>query len=232
MPLPMQRNPMKAIIFDCDGVLIDSEILYHEVQMHKLSEIGLRYDAQTFADRFTGSGEKLFRKNAGADYQKLYNKDILDSFWDELNTYKKEVFSTRLQTVSGIPALLESLSPVPLAIASSSNPVFLLEKLEWTKLKHFFGDHIYSGQNVPVSKPAPDIFLHTMEKMNCKPDECLVIEDSINGVKAGKAAGIHTIGFCGGSHCAPDHPDKLKQAGADEISMSVNDLKQILSSYI
>ncbi|MEN0001385.1 MAG: HAD-IA family hydrolase, partial [Pseudomonadota bacterium] len=114
--------------------------------------------------------------------------------------------------------LLGAIS-APKCVASSTQMAFLPGKLERTGLAPFFGDHVYSGDMVEHGKPAPDLFLHAARDMGgYEPTQTIVVEDSANGVRAGKAAGMFTIGFMGGSHAVGDHAQTLIAAGADVIA--------------
>lgn len=218
---------MEAILFDCDGVLIESEILYQEIQMQALADIGLVYEKESYVSRFMGIGNKAFYEEANNDHLQLFNEPLPRNFEQDLESFLEEEFEKRLQPVEGIAAILQKLSKSS-AVASSSRLDFLRKKLIHTDLDQFFTPHIYSADQVARAKPFPDLFLFAAEKIGVAPEKCMVIEDSENGVKAGKAAGMHVIGFCGASHCNDNHAHKLKSAGADDIAITVSELEELL----
>jgi beta-phosphoglucomutase-like phosphatase (HAD superfamily) len=111
-------------------------------------------------------------------------------------------------------------------VASSSLPERIALSLRVTGLSDLF-DHVFSASEVPRGKPAPDLFLHAANRMGVSPESCLVIEDSAAGVQAALAAGMRVIGFAGGSHCGPEHAEKLRQMGAAVVIKHMVDLSQV-----
>ena len=221
---------MKAIIFDCDGVLVDSEIIYKEVELAYLAEIGLIYEAKEFTRRFMGmTGERWYAEITD-DYTSQFAKPFPTDFRTRLKSHLLREFETRLTAVREIDTILTNVTSLPKAVASSSELDYLHRKLKKTELHSYFGEHIYSGEQVEHGKPAPDLFLFTAANLNIPAEECCVIEDSRNGVIAGKAANMHVIGFCGGSHCDEEHAQSLYDAGADHVAMTVGDLDAYLSA--
>jgi HAD superfamily hydrolase (TIGR01509 family) len=221
---------MRTIIFDCDGVLIDSEILYQEIQMQALADIGLTYERQAYVTRFMGTGDKNYYHEVGLDYMDKFETPLPKYFKPNLKKKLELEFAARLRPVRDIHSLLEGLI-APKAVASSSHLDFLHVKLKQTQLDHFFVPHIYSADMVPRAKPFPDLFLHTAQQLGAEPGACVVVEDSVNGVKAGIAAGMYVIGFCGGLHCDDAHALQLKNAGAQDIAMETNELMNKLNFH-
>lgn len=111
-------------------------------------------------------------------------------------------------------------------VASSSHHERIALALRVTGLAHHFGDAVFSSTMVERGKPAPDLFLHAAKAMGVEPAHCIVVEDSVAGVAAGKAAGMAVIGFTGGSHCGPDHRHLLVTAGADRVIHDMSELPQ------
>lgn len=218
---------MNAILFDCDGVLIESEILYQEIQMQALSELGLVYEKEAYVSRFMGIGNKAFYEEADKDHVKKFGKNLPVTFKDDLEAFLEQEFEKRLKPVENISNVLADIT-LPMAVASSSRLDFLHIKLAHTGLADFFGEHVYSADLVERAKPFPDLFLFSAGKLKTAPEKCIVIEDSENGVKAGCAANMHVIGFCGASHCNDAHGQRLKNAGADDIAMTIDDLAALL----
>jgi HAD superfamily hydrolase (TIGR01509 family) len=191
----MQTPEIDLVIFDCDGVLIDSEIISSRVLIALLEEIGVSVDFEYFERRFLG---RSFPKVVEAIRQ-TFGVSLPDDFKDVYRARLFDAFTTDLQATSGILEVLECLS-VPACVATSSTPARVRKSLELTGLAHFFGADVFTASEVKNGKPAPDLFLHVAGKMNVVPEKCLVIEDSIPGIEAGIAAGMPVWRFTGGSH--------------------------------
>ncbi len=218
---------MKTVIFDCDGVLVDSEIIYKKVELAALAEIGMVYEPVAFQKRFLGRGEQAFFAELEKDHQEQFRTPLPKGFPEKLMNTVKAKFEAEL---AAIPTIIETLATlnVPKCVASSSGTALLHRKLALTGLADYFGDHVYSADVVAHPKPAPDLFLYVAAQMETTPENCIVVEDSRNGVLAGKAAGITTIGFIGGGHCDEEHGQTLREAGADDIIADMNDLLSYL----
>ncbi|MGH6930904.1 MAG: HAD-IA family hydrolase, partial [Dongiaceae bacterium] len=128
----------------------------------------------------------------------------------------RQAFDTELEAVPGIADLVASIA-LPICVASSSEPDRVRHSLRIAGVLRHFEPNIFSATMVKRGKPAPDLFLYTAERMATPPAHCLVIEDSVAGVTAARAAGMTVLGFAGGSHCLPGHADKLRAAGAAEV---------------
>lgn len=219
---------MKAIIFDCDGVLIDSELIYKSTEREFLEKVGLTYTPVEFFRRFMGRSEESFFEEAGKDHHALHGIPLPYDFREKLIEHQRVRFENELQAIGGIDAMLTQLRGVTQAVASSSPIHSLIRKLDMTGLKHHFGEHIYSASHVKYGKPEPDLFLHAAEKLAVAPKDCLVIEDSENGVLAGLAAGMTVVGFTGGGHCHDLHHQSLRMTGAHEIAHDAAELHAML----
>ena len=207
---------IKAVIFDCDGVLVDSEVIAHEVEIAVLAEIGLTYDSHDFITRFMGRSDAEFFRLLDADSRARLGRPILDEIRGPMKErYAKEI-ATRLAEVDGALAAIRACR-LPKAVASSSTVRGLDTKLR--KVGHWdhFAPHIYSAEHVTHSKPAPDLFLLAAKALDVAPQNCLVIEDSVNGVTAGIAAGMRVWGFGGGGHMTERLTARLTEAGAERI---------------
>ena len=219
---------MKAVIFDCDGVLVDSELIYKSSERQFLENVGLTYEPAEFFRRFMGRSEDSFFEEAGKDHHEKHGRPLPENFRPDLLANQKMRFETELQAIAGIDAILYAIPHVVRAVASSSPTASLDYKLAQTGLKHYFGDHIYSAQQVRFGKPEPDLFLFAAEKLGIAPEDCLVIEDSENGVLAGLAAGMQVVGFTGGGHCHDRHHQSLTATGAHKIAHNAGDLQALL----
>ena len=202
----------QAVIFDCDGVLVDSEVLFHAVELDVLAEFGLVYESVSFKARFLGMSDKAYYAALEEEALEKLGRSIIAELRPRMRAKALEKFETELQAVAGA---LEAVNAVrlPKAVASSSSIKALDHKLKRFGLWDPFAPHVYSAEHVTHAKPAPDLFLHAAEKLGVAPADCLVIEDSVNGVNAALAAGMTVWGFSGGSHMNPTLRGLLKEAG-------------------
>ena len=207
------------LIFDCDGVLVDSEPLSCALDAELLTEIGLPYTADDIRRQFVGVSFKDMVARIEAEHGRKLQAD----FGARLDSALFARFETDLKPIEGVRETILSL-PYPRCVASSSTPHRIALSLRVTGLADLF-DHVFSSTQVPRGKPAPDLFLHAAGHMNFRPEDCLVIEDSTAGVQAANAAGMRVIGFTGGGHCGPDHTEKLRQEGATAIVARMADLR-------
>ena len=206
------------LIFDCDGVLVDSESLSCRIDAEFLTQIGIPYTAEEIARQFLGVSLKTMIARIEAER----GCRLPDDFSERLNRILFARFETDLKPIEGVRDTILSL-PHPRCVASSSVPERIALSLRITGLSDLFDD-IFSSTQVPRGKPAPDLFLHAASNMKARPEDCLVIEDSVAGVQAALAAGMRVIGFTGGGHCGPDHAEKLRQAGAPLVIDRMADL--------
>ena len=207
---------ISAVIFDCDGVLVDSEVIAHEVELAVLAEIGLHYDPHDFAVRFMGQSNEAFFAGLDADGRERLGRSIIDEIREPIRErYYREV-EERLAEVPGALGAIRALR-LPKAVASSSEDRALGIKLR--KVGHWdhFAPHVFSAQHVKHAKPAPDLFLLAAKALDIPPAECLVIEDTVNGVTAARTAGMQVWGFRGGGHMTDRLAERLTQAGAQRI---------------
>jgi HAD superfamily hydrolase (TIGR01509 family) len=207
---------ISAIIFDCDGVLVDSEVLAQEVETKVLGDIGLAYDRKEFTARFMGMSDSAFWDALESDAQKRLGRSIRNELREPMRKLMREAVLTRLTEVPGALSAITAVRHRK-AVASSSTTQGLEIKLKMVGHWEHFAPHVYSAEHVTHAKPAPDLFLHTAEQLGVPPAECLVLEDSINGVTAAKAAGMRVWGFLGGGHMDDDMGERLIKAGAERL---------------
>jgi HAD superfamily hydrolase (TIGR01509 family) len=205
----------EAVIFDCDGVLVDSEVLAIRGERSVLNQMGLGYTPEDYVRKFVGLHDAAFFDMLRTDYREALGEEAPDDFEDRVLEGRSRERAS-LTVVAGAAEALGAARRVMSAIgvASSSRAHFLQSKLERTGLFDLAAPHVYSADLVENGKPAPDIFLYTAEKISIAPEKCLVIEDSENGVRAGCAAGMTVWGFLGGGHCYDGHGERLREAGA------------------
>lgn len=200
---------VELVIFDCDGVLIDSEVLANRANVEWLSRLGVSLTLEDYIQQFAGLSRREELEVLARDYGVVFP----DSYEAALLQYQRELFDRELRPIAGVKDLLKQLA-LPKAVASGSSPERLEHTLKLTGLWPAFAPHIYSTALVAKGKPAPDIFLYTAKKLSVAPERCLVIEDSVPGVQAAVAAGMTVVGFTGGSHIRAGHGQKLLSCGA------------------
>ena len=215
----------EAIIFDCDGVLVDSEVIAIAVEREHLSGWGLVYDNEEYLSRFVGLHNRDYH---AALRQDAHDRriDLPDNFPAIIQAAIWTRFEAELSAINGALDLATSFGG-PVAVASSSEQDKLHRKLGLTGLAPAFGAHVYSADLVANGKPAPDLFLYAADKLRTPPARCLVIEDSENGVRAGRAAGMTVAGFTGGAHADRGLAARLEAAGAHMIAASFSEIIQI-----
>ena len=150
--------------------------------------------------------------------------DFTDAY--QLRTF--DAFRARLKPVGGAREFLQTWREVPRCIASSSSPERLALSLEVLNMTALFEGRVFSASNVARGKPHPDIFLHAAEQLGVEPTDCIVIEDSVGGVTAGRAAGATVVGLTAASHIQPGHDARLRQAGADHVVASFAELDRVI----
>lgn len=205
-----------AIIFDNDGVLVDSEIISIAVELEVLSALGLDYEQEEFVTRFVGSSDDEFYAALDADCRQRVGRPLPADLEERIDAIKWPRFEAELKAFDGVVALASRLE-VPKAVASSGRVDKLASKLQMTGLYELFAPHIYSAEEVGIGKPAPDLFLLAAREIGCAPEDCVVIEDSLNGVRAGVAAGMTVWGFTGGGHADDGLAGRLSDAGAHAV---------------
>ena len=205
-----------AVIFDCDGVLIDSEILTLEIEIALLADCGLDYAAAEFLHRFMGLNDAAYHAALDADCRERTGAPLPETALRQARGPRWAACHHRLAEVEGCAAAVAVLT-LPRAVASSSGAISLRENLRRTGLLPAFDPHVYSADLVPRAKPHPDVFLHAAAALAIAPDRCLVLEDSVNGVTAARAAGMTVWGFTGGGHMDEASAGRLVEAGAHRL---------------
>lgn len=207
----------KLVIFDNDGVLVDSERLTNAVLARRLTAIGLPTDFDEAVVRYMG------RSNSDclADVEAALGRRLPETFLGDFEAECAQMMHSELTPVAGVPELLDALDDrgVRRCVASSGTPKEIALRLSVTGLQEGFGDRVYSATMVERGKPAPDLFLHAARQMGVAVDDCVVIEDSPAGVAGAKAAGIRVLGH---ASLAPEA--RLREAGADEV---VHDMRHV-----
>lgn len=184
-------NPIELIIFDCDGVLVDSEIIANQVLQQGLARLGWTLSLQEVIDRFMGKSLASCQDEIAA----YLDAEIPEAFWSALQQKTYARFRSDLQPIEGIAEVLGAIQS-PKCVASSGSHEKIDITLGITGLKHHFSNAIYSATSVDHGKPAPDLFLYAAKQMKTDPSACLVIEDSPYGVQAALAADMRVLGYC------------------------------------
>jgi HAD superfamily hydrolase (TIGR01509 family) len=213
----------ELVIFDCDGVLIDSEIIACDVEAKAYTHIGYNISTSEMSTRFAGI--------TGEDIDKILTAEIGHPLpLDFRSRIKDEIIRRYHCDLKAITSVKETINQLKIAkcIASSSAPAKLALGLVETELYEQFYPHIFSTALVNYPKPKPDIYLYAAKQMSVAVNKCIVFEDSVAGVSAATAAGMRCIGFTGGSHCdlGQEQTQKLIKAGADEV---ISDFREILN---
>ena len=218
-----------AVIFDADGVLIDSEVIYHAIEMEVLGGYGLAYDPHDYRSRFMGMHEKTYVAALDAEHRKHLGQPLPEDFLRTVRTRSRIVCDERLECVFGAHAAVETVG-LPRAVASSSDEEALFRKLAKVGLDSLFDPHIYSADRVAHGKPHPDIFLHAADRLGVDPARSLAIEDSVNGVTAARAAGMTVWGFTGGGHLDHRADEGLLGAGAVRVVSSWDEARALFAA--
>lgn len=188
-------TPINLVIFDCDGVLIDSETLSKEVLLLMLEKLGVYVSDAYFESYFLGQSFPSVRDRICTDYDVLLPEDFQTKYLAEL----LQVFEQRLTPTENLDSVLAKLNTLS-CVATSSSPERVRFALKTTGLSHHFTDRVFTSSEVKRGKPAPDLFLHAAAKMEVPSSQCLVIEDSQAGIRGALAANMRVIRYAGGSH--------------------------------
>ncbi len=210
---------MSLLIFDCDGVLVDSEVIAFDVLAEMLASLGRPMSLAECRRRFMGrrTPEVL------AEVEKELGRPIPADTGARMKALLFERFRRELQPVAGVKEALARLTR-PICVASSSSPERIALSLEVTGLAPLFGAHVFSAEQVAHGKPAPDLFLFAAKSMGGAAAEAIVIEDSPAGVTAAQRVGTGIIGFAGASHADAALAAALHEAGAEIVLTKMADL--------
>ncbi len=211
------------VIFDCDGVLIDSEWLACTAEAQVFSELGVEMSPEYVRDTYVGmANEDMFAKFE-ADFGMALPADF------EARHFAKTMalFEGELQAIEGVDQVLNTLGGIK-SVASNSGTERLRSTLEMTALTAHFNGHIYSSDMVSRPKPATDLFQHVLEQTGASAAQTVVIEDGSSGTLAARALGIPVLGFVGGTHCTARTGEKLMSAGAIRLFDDMRQLPELL----
>jgi HAD superfamily hydrolase (TIGR01509 family) len=215
------------IIFDCDGVLVDSEGLKTEIVARDLARLGIAMTGAALIERFSGVPDREMYRALSLETGVLIPPEHVE----ETHALKLRECASKGEALAmaGIHECLDAVRGADICVASSSSPKMLEQLLRQTRLWDRFAPHIFSAWQVNRGKPAPDLFLFAAGRMGVAPARCLVIEDSLAGIAAARAAAMTALGFAGACHCRPDHAERLRQAGAARVFMDMASLTEYLT---
>lgn len=188
-------HTMALVIFDCDGVLVDSERLAVQVESRLLNEMGWALGPDDILERFVGRSDTYMR----AEIEQALGRPVPE--WGErYGAEMRRAFESELTAVDGVVDALDSIDAagLPTCVASSGTHEKMALTLGLTGMADRFSGRIFSGTEVANPKPAPDLFLHAAARMGVEPSQCVVVEDSRFGVEAARAAGMASLGYAGG----------------------------------
>jgi HAD superfamily hydrolase (TIGR01509 family) len=210
---------MTLLIFDCDGVLVDSEHLACAALAEIMTTLGHSMTADEAMLAFAGRS----LKDVLARAERLLSRPIPKDLGEQAAVQLMARFRRELQAVPGVKEAIAAL-PYRRCVASSSDPGRLTLSLDVTGLSAVFGDTVFSAGEAPNGKQATDLFLLAARRLGEDPSSCIVIEDSVLGVEAAGAAGMAAIGFAGASHANRGLAERLVAAGAEPVIVSVANL--------
>jgi HAD superfamily hydrolase (TIGR01509 family) len=215
------------ILFDCDGVLVDSEVIAAEVESKLLRDSGFDITAEDMCIRFAGMDWKSILLTIEQEADIPISAQLLDKSEKLLDA----ALARRVKMIEGVPYALTKLTERRCICSNSSTPRLDL-MLTKVGLKTHFEGHIYSAKDLGPdrTKPRPDIYIHGAKQFDADPARCLVVEDSVHGVHAARAAGMRVIGFTGGGHTYPTHADRLTDAGAETVIARMVELPQMVEA--
>ncbi|BAL87767.1 putative haloacid dehalogenase-like hydrolase [Actinoplanes missouriensis 431] len=197
-------NGVDLVIFDCDGVLVDSERIAVRVNVDITAQLGWPLTAAEVIDRFIGRSHASIAEIIAAEL----GAEAAATWTDRFETELRQAVDAELTAVDGIEEALGRIT-APTCVASSGTPEKLRHTLGRTGLYPHFAGRIFSATEVPRGKPAPDLFLHAAARMGVSPQGCVVVEDSQYGVQAARAAGMRCLAYAGGLTAA----DRLQGPG-------------------
>ena len=195
------------VIFDCDGVLVDSEAIANRIMAEHITATGIPIGYDDCRARFVGGTLQRVMDTV----EEWLDRPLPPGWREDFEARRNEAFRRELKAVPGVEEVLETLSAqgTAMCVASSGTVEKMELTLGLTGLKRFFGDRLFSAAMVAQGKPEPDIFLHAAEQMGYLPETCLVVEDSPTGVTAAVAAGMRVLAYA-----AETDAEMLKAAGA------------------
>ena len=212
------------VIFDCDGVLVDSEVISCRAHAETLTRHGFPITPDGVLKRFLGVSDREARRIVESEI----GRALPDGFEAEVKHATLSFYANDLRAIAHVGDAIAALG-LPKCVASSGTPEKIHHGLTCAGLYDQLAPHIFSATQVKRGKPAPDLFLFAAARMGAKPERCVVIEDSVAGVAGARAAGMTVLGFYGGSHCTGEHEATLRGAGAAETFADMRQLPDLIA---
>ena len=216
---------MKVVIFDCDGVLIDSEILADRVVLEYCADCFPEIDFSPWQAQMTGVMTRDIINSMEAKLAIQFPADADQAILQRLD----ETLHEQIQPIEGIAQALAAINK-PKAVVSNSDSGHVRRMLIRTGIIEHFNEQIFGADQVERPKPHPDLYLHAAENLGVKPTDCIVIEDSVTGATAALSAAMSVIGFIGGGHATAVHGDRLRELGIEHVIDNMAQLPAKLAS--
>ncbi|MBO9881931.1 HAD-IA family hydrolase [Xanthomonas sp. D-109] len=223
----MTATPFDLLISDCDGVLVDSEVLADRVMLDALGAYVPRVELEQFlAGSFGLTAQEIVQR-----VQRQYALDLPPGLYQEIRTRSEALIAAEVQPIAGVREALLAL-PLPIAVASNSMRESVVASVARAGLAERVGERIFSADMVARPKPAPDVYLLAANTLGVAPERCLVIEDSATGASAALAAGMTVIGFTGAAHIPAGHAATLRQLGVAAVMEHMRELPQTYAALV
>jgi HAD superfamily hydrolase (TIGR01509 family) len=222
------------VIFDCDGVLINSEEIGVQEEPAFLAQFGLAFTIAEYVEFSSGLTFEATMAKLDARHRAVHGAPLPADFPKRVKEFYTGTLYPKIRAIEGVRDVLDMLKArnIPFCVASNSDLPGLNEKLRMTGLHPYFDPHIYSKDMVAHGKPAPDLFLYAAQDIGFNKGDCIVVEDSVTGVTAGTRAAMTVLGFSGGSHRPVGYPQTLMATGAAEAATDMAEMKILLASRL
>jgi HAD superfamily hydrolase (TIGR01509 family) len=224
--LQADPDPIHLVLFDCDGTIVESEALMHDVRQRNFAALGIACTAHELAIRYNGVRYPQLIADLSARSGIEIGAGVFDAIESEFTTR----CTTELRPVPHAAEVLAAL-PVPFCMVSNSPRQRVIHMLRSVGLLDYFGPRIVSALDVGVPKPQPAVFLLAAELMGVPPANCLVVEDSLFGLQAGRAAGMRVAAYLGATHQVDELTGPVLAAGPDHVLKTLPDLVGILAAH-
>ena len=217
----------ELVIFDCDGTIMDTELIAAECEVEALAAYGAKLSAQEFTRRFAGTASEFVKETM----EEELGRRLPDDHINTVKSQMKQRLWREAKPISGAHELLDALDQ-PRCICSNADMEKLKIELTRGELWDRFRPYVFSAHEIESKrrKPEPDVFLHAAREFGVAPSTCVVVEDSTAGILAGVAAGMRVIGFTGGSHTHIGHADLLTEAGAETVVHRLLDIPAVIEA--
>lgn len=221
-------SEIQLVIFDCDGVLLDSEIVAAAAELEVYSEYGVNIEPQEFCERFAGMDS--YGVKAGIEQE--LGRELPDKVIPETRAAVNEKVISEARLIKDADTVLDMLDQAR-CVCSNAPPERLKKVLGKVELYDKFRPYVFSAQDSEpaIFKPEPDLILRAVKEFELKSVEAIVVEDSVHGITAAKRAGTRVIGFTGASHTYPTHADELIDAGAETVISRLSELPAIIEAF-